>query len=175
MTKKDLFRLIIKVFGLYSTISSIFYFVPNYTVLILREPDFLGIVWLILALTIIIILFLFLIFKPDSIIKAFRLDKGFDENRIEFQNFGAENIVKLAIVLFAGMIIINNIPTFLSNAYFSIKLFVQQNRFDTSFRENDYIHLATSGISMFIGYLLLTNYNAVAKFLVRKEAENQIK
>lgn len=172
MTKKDLFRLIIKLFGLYSLISAIFHFIPNYVILVFRVPDFVGLVWIVSVIVIFGFLFLFLLFKPDSIIKAFKLDKGFDEDRIEFQNFGTENIVKLAVILFAGLLIINNIPTFLSNTYFSIKSFVQQNQLESSFNTNDYIYWATSGISIFIGYLLLTNYKSVAKFLVRKESEN---
>ena len=43
MTKKDLFRLIIKIFGLYSVITIIFSVFPSNVALVISQIDFVGI------------------------------------------------------------------------------------------------------------------------------------
>jgi hypothetical protein len=45
MTKKDLFRLIIKISGLYSIITTIFSALPNNLYLALADIDWIGVVW----------------------------------------------------------------------------------------------------------------------------------
>jgi hypothetical protein len=97
MTKKDLFRLIIKMFGLYSVISIVFSVLPSNACLVISQMDFVGIIWVVFSLSVIILLFAFLIYKPDTIIRWLKLDEGFDEDKIEFQNF---NIIKLAVILY---------------------------------------------------------------------------
>jgi len=57
---------------------------------------------------------MFLIYKPDKIIDWLKLDKGFDDDRIDFQNFNNTNILKLAVIVIGGIMLIKNIPAFLS-------------------------------------------------------------
>ena len=99
MTKKDFFRIIIKLFGLYWLISSFFsmgqiaYFATT------SNSNWFGLIYSVVVLFVLIFLFFALIFKADTIIDKLKLDKGFDEDRIEFQNFNVENILILAIVI----------------------------------------------------------------------------
>lgn len=112
MTKKDFFRLIIKIFGLYSVISIIFSVFPSNMGFAISQIDLISIVWLIGSLILIILLFMFLIYKPDKIISWLKLDKGFDDDRIDFQNFNNTNILKLAVIVIGGIMLIKNIPAF---------------------------------------------------------------
>jgi hypothetical protein len=68
MTKKDLFRLIIKIFGLYSIITTIFSALPSNISWVIMQIDITGIIWLIGTVVVIVLLFMFLVYKPDKII-----------------------------------------------------------------------------------------------------------
>jgi hypothetical protein len=179
MTKKDLFRLIIKIFGLYSLTLIVFSVLPSNLSLMLSqfytgEMITVGILLLIFFTALVIGMFLFLIFKSDLIIKWLKLDRGFDEDRIDFQNFNVSNIIKLAAFVIGGILVINNIPTFLSNCFFAFKLSMGKNQYDNNINFGslkDYIHWATSFLNIAIGYFLVTNYNFISRILKEKNKE----
>jgi hypothetical protein len=154
MTKKDFFRLTIKIFGLYYVISIFFSVLPNNVSFVISDIDFRGIIWIVATMIVIIGLFIFLIYKPDAIINWLRLEKGFDEDRIDFQNFNSINIVKLAVIVIGGILLIQNIPAFLSHTLFAFKSSTG-NEFNsnvikyTSLR--DYVRWATSFLNIIIG------------------------
>jgi hypothetical protein len=181
MTKKDFFRLIIKIFGLYFVISTMFSILP----LIIESSttqfdfnvqfDYAGLILLMVNIACIILFFVFLIYKPDIIVKWFKLDRGFDDDRIDFQNFNTAKILKLALIVIGGLLLIYNIPIFLSNAWFAFKSSVgsnfnneNANHFGSS---KDYLYWGISFIKIVIGYLLVTNYAFVSKLLKEKNGE----
>lgn len=173
MTKKDFFRLIIKIFGLYSVISIVFSVFPSNLFMVLNQIDLVGIVWIIVSLLAVGLLFTFLIYKPDKIIGWLKLDKGFDDDRIDFQNFNNSNILKLAVIVIGGIVLIQNIPAFLSHTLFAFKSSFG-NGLDINvfrFALKDYIRWAISFINIIIGYLMLTNYNYIIKILKDKNNE----
>jgi hypothetical protein len=175
MTKKDLFRLIIKIFGLYSVITIIFSVFPSNVGLVISQIDFVGIVWIVFSLIAIILFFTLLIYKPDKIISWLKLDKGFDEDKIEFQNFNNSNILKLAIIVIGGIILIQNIPAFLSHTLFAFKSSAGNGLNDNMFKFGlrDYIHWTTSFLNIILGYLMLTNYSYVSKLFKDKDKNNE--
>jgi hypothetical protein len=173
MTKKDLFRLIIKIFGLYAVISTLFSALPGNISFVIMQLEISTIIWLLITLLVIISLFIFLIYKPDRIIGWLQLDKGFDDDRIDFHNFNDNSILKLAVILIGGFLFIQNIPVFLSNTLFAFKSTVSSEFYtndSNSFGDlKDYIHWATSFLNLVIGYLLVTNYNYISRLLKQKD------
>jgi hypothetical protein len=168
MTKKDFFRLVIKIFGLYSVISIIFSVFPSNIFMVLNDIDFVGILWIIGSLLIVGLLFAFLIYKPDKIISWLKLDKGFDDDKIDFQNFNNTNIVKLAVIVIGGIMLIKNIPAFLSHTLFAFKSSAGGYDNIFTFTLKDYIYWATSFLNIIVGYLMLTNFNYISKILKDK-------
>lgn len=176
MTKTDFFRLIIKVFGLYSLIVFAFSSIPKNISFVFAYADFAGIAWLILTLAVVIFLFAFLIYKSDSLIFWLKLDKGFDEERIELHNFNDLNILKLAVIIIGGITFLNSLPAFLSWTLMAFKAsngndMINGNRIVFG-SLRDYINWGTSFLNLIIGYLLVTNVNAISRFLSRKNKEN---
>ena len=172
MTKKDFFRLVIKIFGLYSVISIIYSVFPSNIFMVLNDIDFVGILWIIGSLLIVGLLFAFLIYKPDKIISWLNLDKGFDDDKIDFQNFNNTNIVKLAVIVIGGIMLIRNIPAFLSHTLFAFKSSVGGYDNIFIFTLKDYIYWATSFLNIIAGYLILTNFNYISKILKDKNNED---
>lgn len=167
MTKRDFFRLIIKIFGLYSAVITIFSIIPqNISSFYFGDESYSLILWVAVVLTIIISLFLFLLFKTDFIIDLLKLDKGFDDEIINFGNFNNLNILKLSILIIGGFLLIDYIPNFLFDI---INAFKRQATY-SSIESNsvDYFGLTVGTINILIGYLFITNYKSIASFLDKK-------
>jgi len=175
MTKKDFIRIIIKLFGLYAVISSIFSAIPGNIVYVFMETEIVGILWLIAVIIIILLLFAFLIFKSDSIIKFFKLDKGFDDERIEFSNFNTENLIKLAIILIGGFVMVGEIPSFLGQSYFALRSIIKSVEYHYVLETKDYIRWISSAVSILLGYYLMTNYSNISKYIKKINDKNDNK
>ena len=174
MTKRDFFRIIIKLFGLYSIILSLFYFIPsnlsylNYGI----EPSFL--IYIFGSILITILIFVLLLRKTDLIIDMLKLDKGFDDDKINFGNLNSKKIFYLALILLGGYLIIYYLPEFLEYTFLAFQEEVSQKGLGSleiiSFGSTtDYFNWAISGLNLIIGYVLLTNYERITKWLNRNK------
>jgi hypothetical protein len=170
MTKRDFFRLLIKLFGLYSMIYSTFYILPSSFHLYYGTP-LSGIIYIIVVLLTIILLFSLLIFKTDAVINLLKLDKGYDSDTIEISNFNPLSIVMLASLIFGGIILIRNIPSFLIHLYIVLKNIVGQP-VDAPFIPPGrlyYLDLIKNTLLIFLGYLLVTRFTWLAKALTKND------
>ena len=165
MTKRDFFIIIIKLFGLLSVVTSIFSVIPSNILFALMDIDLFSVIWITVAMVIVIGLFVLLIFKSDKVVKLLKLDKGFDDERIEIGNLNTNSIVKLAVIIIGGFLILDNIPAFLSHTLYAFKGDIVGIYYDTM----DKFNWAVNGINLVLGFLLLTNYNTVSKILRIKE------
>jgi hypothetical protein len=176
MTKKDLFIVLIKIFGLYSLITALFSTLPSNIIFVIQNIDFIGIIWILFSSLIIVGLFYLLITKSEKIATILKLESGFDEPRIDFGNLKSVDIIKLAVLIIGGFLFIENVPTFLTNTLFAFKSSIPKG-FDSAFQNNgvlkynrieDYTYWITSGTNLLIGYLLVSNYKRVSDFLNNK-------
>jgi hypothetical protein len=161
MTKRDFFIIIIRLFGLYSLILSLFTFIPNSFPIAFYDIDIISMIWIIGATLITLGIFVLLVFKSDKVVQILKLDKGFDDDRIEFSNFNQKNIVMLSSILIGGFLIIDNISDFLSHIIF----FFKADLIGTEYNNLSYLQWTISGVNIIIGYLLITNHNSIAKLL----------
>ena len=169
MTKKDFFILIIKLFGLFSVVTSLFSILPSNISFAMMNIDALSILWIVVVIVVVVGLFLVLIFKADKIVRLLKLDKGFDDDKIEIGSLRATDIIKLGTFIIGGLLILDNIPAFLSHLLFAFKRDIIGLEYNTQ----DKFNWAVSGLNLVIGFLLLTNYNFVAKKLKTDKTENE--
>ncbi len=167
MTKRDFFILIIKVFGLYSLITSLFSVLPSNITIAVMDSDTFTILWIIAALAIVFGLFIALIFKADKVVRLLKLDKGFDDDKIEIGSLKTTDIIKLGTFIIGGLLILNNIPVFLSHSFFAFKQDIYGHELD--FNKQDKFNWAISGLNLIIGFLLLSNYEFVLKIFKNKK------
>lgn len=173
MTKRDFFRIILKLFGLYSLILALSY-IPSNIGYVTFQVEPIVLLWITGAIAFVILAYVFLILKTDRIIDLLKIDKGFDDERIELGNFNSESILKLALIILGGFLIIDYLPNFLQYTYLTFKMKVnatglnqlEQFNFGTS---KDYLDWGISIMNLVIGYVLLTNYARIAKWITRKE------
>ncbi|MBL7885201.1 MAG: hypothetical protein JNJ52_00505 [Flavobacterium sp.] len=164
MTKRDFFRLIIKIFGLYSLILTVFTVIPNNISNLLYQYDIRMIAVILAIMCISVGLFFVLLFKTDSIITILKLEKGFDEEKMDIGNLNSQSILKLALILIGGFLVLDYVPSFLFELVNAFKYKVS----DASSIEGysvDYFGLSTGIINIVIGFLLVMNYKSIAHFL----------
>ncbi|SHG79394.1 hypothetical protein SAMN04488109_1868 [Chryseolinea serpens] len=164
MTKKDLFVLLIKIFGLYSAVISLFSVLPNNIMFAFNSVDLISIVWVVVSIAVVLGIFLILIFKANKIVELLKLDSGFEEERIDLGNLKSTDIIKIGTFVIGGFLIIDNVPGFLSHTFWSFKKEVTGMEFTV----RDKFDWAVSGLNFLMGYLLMTNYAFVAKLFKEK-------
>ena len=164
MTKRDFFILAIKLFGLYFVIHGLFFMIPYGLSPPFDQYYVYTIILNVISIIFIVGLFVLLLFKSGKIVKLLKLEKGFDDERIEIGNLHAQDVVKIGTFIIGGLIFIENIPSFLSHSFFALKGEIagkQHYAFDK-------FGWAISGFNVVIGYLLLTNFDFIAKKLEKE-------
>lgn len=145
----------------------------------IQNIEFTGIIWLVITTLIIIGLFYLLLWKAEKISDLLKLEKGFDQERIDFGGLKSLDIIKFGILIIGGFLFIENIPTFLSHTLFAFKSSIPQG-FDQAYenrgilkynRLEDYVYWVSSGLNLLVGYLLIVNFKKISKYLNRKTTE----
>lgn len=175
MTKKDFFSVVIKLYGLYAAIITIFQTLPTlYSVVWnMREFQLSALLWMLFYAGLGVSFFLLLLFKSDAIVRFLRLEKGFDDDTIIFGNFNDSSVVKLAILLIGGFLILDNFSDFIAHCYFGFKSSIGSTLLeDRSYSERDYFKWFVSAFNVLIGYLFVTNFKKIAGWMLDGSKEN---
>ncbi len=168
MTKRDLFILLIKVFGLYAMLIALFSVLPANISFALSDMDVFSLFWIVVVLLLIVGLFLILIYRADKIVSLLKLDKGFDDDRIDLGNLKTADLLKISIFIIGGLLVLNNISPFLSHTYFAFK--GNLNGLEHGTKEK--FDWAVNALNLIVGFLLLTQYRWVTDLFKSGEKEN---
>ena len=171
MSKRDFFRIIFKLFGLYSLILTVFHYVPSSLRFMAWEAEPIMLLYFLGAIFLTVGLYVLLIRKTDTLINWLKIDKGFDDDRIEIGNFNSLGIVKLALIIIGGFLLLDYLASFLNYTYLAFKKEVSPNglnALESYDGQVDYFQWTISGINLILGYVLLTNYNRIALWLDKK-------
>jgi hypothetical protein len=168
MSKRDFFILSIRLFGLSSLVTSVFSVVPSNIAFALMDFDIVSAAWVLMAVAVIVALFVLLVTKADKVVQVLKLEKGFDDSRIELGSLKSRDVIKIGTFIIGGLLILDNVPGFLSHALFAFK----GMNAGTEYRMEDKFNWMVSAINLLIGYLLLTNYGFVADKM-RNDSEDE--
>ena len=174
MTKKDFFRILVKLFALNGLILTVFSHLPQTFSYISYADDYSIYFMLLGFLLLAFAFFVIIVWKTDSIINFLKLDKGFDDDRIDFQSFNTKGIIKLALIFIGGFLIIDYLPSFLQNTYLGFKSEVSASELLPTeltgsgmvFRKQDWI---ISILNLILGFVLVTNYSKISEWFDRKK------
>src|SRR5690606_14931598 len=159
----DFFILVIKLFGLFSLVTSLFSVLPNNISFALMYMDAFSLAWIAVAVFVVIGLFVLLVLRPDKVVSLLRLDKGFDDDRIEVGNLKSSDILKLGIFIIGGLLILDNIPAFLSHTLFAFKGDVSGKVYDTGDKFRWGFECDKFAFRLFIGDQLRLDFEAFEK------------
>lgn len=126
MSKKDLFRILIKLFGLYVAIGLIVA-IPQtifYTLVSMDSVMFLASLITLLCGAVIAYI---LVFKPDIIVNLFQLNKGFDDDNIVANQITQESIIRVGLIIISIFFIVDNLPLIITDLVYLFKQSIPQN------------------------------------------------
>ncbi len=171
MTKRDFFRIIIRLFALYLLLLTIFNFIPTNVSYLSYELAIWPVLIILGSAVLIILLFVFLLRKSDNVIDVLKLDKGFDDERIEFGNLGSLEIVKIALIFIGGFMFLDHLPEFLHYCYLGFKKEISATGLGPFEAQGlaefwDYFRWFVSGVNLLVSYLILSNLGRLARFLI---------
>ncbi len=178
MTKRDFFRIIIRLFALYLLLLTIFNFIPTNVSYLSYELAIWPVLIILGSAVLMILLFVFLLRKSDSVIDVLKLDKGFDDERIEFGNLGSLEIVKIALIFIGGFMILDHLPEFLHYCYLGFKKEISATGLSPFEAPGlaefwDYFRWFISGVNLLVGYLVLSNLGRLARFLINLKTKQK--
>jgi len=133
------------------------------------------ILWIVIAIAIFAAYVIILIFYPDIIIRLFKLDKGFDDNEIKTEIPGIEKLIIFATVIIGGIFIAQSFSALLIDIGYLINNIADTHGLAESFYGIDKTRFYINILNIIIGFLLISNYRAVTKFLlsVNKKKESK--
>ncbi len=169
MTKRDFFRLLIKVFGLYWLISTVFEVIPSNLGYVIDSAEVSSVAWILLSVAIVFIVFYWLIMRADFVIDMMNLDKGFDNETIEMTNFNQTVIVQLAMIIIGGIMIIEYLPVFLMHILFAL----EEDITGYNLRPESNFYWAVSGVNVVVGFLLIRNSSWATQLITKSDKEHK--
>ncbi|SKC06675.1 hypothetical protein SAMN05660477_02774 [Soonwooa buanensis] len=168
MTKKDFFRIVIKLFVFSACIQTFFNVVKNILNVLssgITSADTFLYSVIINVLVIIVLLFFlrFVVTKPDFIINFFKLDKNFDDDKIVIGDFSSAKLLNLGLFTVGVYFIITSLGSLISNLYLLSG--------DSSVLQNPYFkdvwskqELITSIVNIIIGSILVVYRRNIAVY-----------
>lgn len=178
MTKRDLFRILIKVIALYYLINMPAYLLKNLTFLF---EGFYGSslemfsysAYTILSSAIIVGVLLFLVFCGDSLINLFKLDKSFDDDHINLTKITSSQVLEIGVVLIGGFTAIMAFPNFLYYGFDILReFFYSRGVYDAPANwQGQYFAIAL--IQMILGVILLSNYRRISRYFFKQNERNE--
>lgn len=115
-------------------------------------------------------LYILLILKTDTLIDWLKIDKDFDDDTIVIGNFNSCSMVKFALIIISLFLIIDYLPTFIYHVYLAFKKEVSPNGLNMmetlgNNGEINYYEWSLSAMNIIVGFIIITNYNKLARWI----------
>jgi len=177
MTIRTFWHLIIKTIGIWIVIHGIMS-VPGLIISALvayqdpsaDSPVFLGIeaLYFIIPVLFYLLILRFLVLKTQNIIDLLKLEKGFEETRIDI-TLPYNKVMRIVVILIGGIVLVTAIPNLVENLY----SFITEDRpFNASPRATS---LIVGIIQSIVGFLVMTNSDVVQRYINRKSRDAESK
>ena len=177
MKVRTFWLILLKIIGFFLVLKGVNVIIYSFaTFSIINSGDDSTIIWVILSIILTVIVYLFIlwlfVFKTTWLIDKLRLEKGFEEEKIEI-NVSLSNIISIAIIVIGGIMLIESLPQLCKQifTFFQMKSILKENQ------TIGWIILYFLQASL--GYLLMTNSKRITTFINRhamdREADNDEK
>lgn len=161
MTKRDFFRVLIKLFGLYSFIEYLFIGIMTNFSFFYIDAEPIVVIASIVVVLVWVGLFLAIMFKTDSILDMLSLDKGFEDERIDLVEMNASGLMKIGLIVIGALLVINNLTPMLYHIFYAFKAEVNdynvQSQIDTP--------LSMLVMKVILGAILVLNNDRIVKLM----------
>jgi len=184
MTPKNLFNIILKIFGLFF-LREIIYIIPQLISAIssfTKADDFGGgqssmeilpLIVTLIAIAFYVFIIYQLLFNTNRIIDKLKLEQGFNQQEFSF-NISTSLILTISLIVIGGVILTNEIPNFCRNIF----SYFQEKNFTHGMTKPNYSYIVVSGVKIIIGLLIIGERKRIVDFVekrkVTKEEENEV-
>ncbi|WP_224483421.1 hypothetical protein [Robertkochia aurantiaca] len=173
MTYRDFFRIIIRLFALYSLLITLFSFLPEVIGDIYDEAPASATLWVLLSLIFLFLLFYLLVRKSDTVIDLLGLDKGFDTKEFRTGTLKSRDIFSVALLVAGFLLFLGALPEFLYQTYLAIQPEKQPGTLEklfssaTSKSSGTNLSYILTGFDVLGGLILIAFHRKFAEFLSR--------
>lgn len=166
MRVRDLFVLVVKLVAISLLIHVFIFNVPSLFMQIWMNSNIVGVngielVQVFLLSVLLIVLFVF----AGKIVDFLQVEKGFANPTLPTTTLTLSGLTELGIFLVGLLLIVDNLPSFLSNALFWFKAKAVDNPYEYVQTGNYWF---VSLFSLIIGYVLISNKGKFAKSIIPK-------
>jgi hypothetical protein len=132
-----------------------------------HQDNFLSVIYIIFLLLLTVGLYLIVlklfVFNSNWLIDKLKLDKGFNEERLDLR-ITQKSVLTIATIVIGGLILVDALPMLCSQIF----TFIQQK---AVFREDpQFSWIIFYSIKTIIGYLLMTNSKLIINYIDKKTA-----
>jgi hypothetical protein len=173
MTIKTFWTILLKIVGLYLVLGLLVLLQPIYLLTshssTFTNPNILEEFFIILGtIGIYILIISLLVFRTEWIIDKLHLDKGFTEEKIEF-NISKTVVLTIATIVLGGLLFIDALPALCKQIFSYLQLYQQKSMY----HENpSFGWIIFYVVKIVLGYLLMTKSHYVVS-LIEKETKNE--
>lgn len=116
---------------------------------------------LLLTIGIYFVILKLLVFNSSWVIDKLKLDKGFNEEKLDL-SIKLNTVLSIATIVIGGLILVNTLPMLCRQIFTFVQL-------KTVFRQDPQFSLIIFfSVKALIGYLLMTNSNKVVSYIAKK-------
>lgn len=163
----EIYRLLIKILGLYFLVTIIAAFLSPISAMIL-DRTIVQFIWpIFLQFFYAMIVFWLFFIKTDWILRILKIDNGHTEDLIEFKDAKKEPIWDFAVVIIGGLLIVKHFPIFLSNLIYQFQTSSGQNEVTDSYVTDMKIRVVINLLGVVFGYLMITNRQRISKWIAK--------
>jgi RsiW-degrading membrane proteinase PrsW (M82 family) len=174
MKARDLFTIILKIFGIYLikdilfAIPKVFYYIIQFAQNSLEEGIFAFFASL-LSLAFSVLIVYILVFRTDLVVSKLKLTKGVSEEPLLI-DLHRSSVYTIAIIITGILILVFSVPELVKELYYWIEYIDSKNRFFAS-NPFDYTNLLTIIAQVILGMLLLNNQRNIVNFIERRRRD----
>lgn len=169
MPVKSFWIILLKVLGIFMTLDVLLVFGQLFTSIYLMinspyEGDMTTYLLFVIDLILIVLFFLLirlLLFKPKWVIDKLKLEKDFDDEKIDF-NIDKNSVIRIACILVGAFLFIDSFPQLISQLF---KFFQQESLFRESPTS---VGIILEAFKCIIAFLLVNNNRAISEFVIKK-------
>ncbi len=170
MTPKNLFNIILKIFGLFFLRDLIQIFTQSASAIIFSSQlvdspgNFMEFTVLLAQIILYIFLVFIFLFKTNYLIKKFKLTQDFDQEIFSFQ-ISASSVLQISLIVIGGVILIEEIPNVCRLLYFLVS--------EKEIAHQFYAGIIVSAVKIIIALLLIGERKRIVGFMEKRKEGKQ--
>lgn len=167
MEVRDLFMLLIRLIAVFLGIDVFYSLISTVVVLFSTNLDVLSNNKINGINTVLIAVFLILLFVyAGKIVDFLKVERGFSNTAIATQNLTLSKVAQFGVFYIGLLMIVNHLPSFLSDAIFWFKVNAIDDSYNDMKIDNNWF---VAIFNLVLGFLLLRNTAVVADWLIKGE------